>query len=232
MSIQIITKRVSHFEQNARLIIDTNTNQSMLVDPGADAEILFNLLGDSTLTTIFLTHCHIDHAGGVQALLSLIEHHKLPKPTLLYHSNEIIIGEHIDVFATQYGFSAADYQNPPKPDQLADDLTELTLGSSTFKILFTPGHAPGHLALYYDQDDFSLSGDYPETLHCNRLLIAGDTLFQGSIGRTDLPMANHDQLIDSIKTQLLTLPETTLVCPGHGANTTIATESQTNPFLH
>ena len=232
MSIQIITKRVSHFEQNARLIIDTDTNQSMIIDPGADSETLFNLIADTKLTTIFLTHCHIDHAGGVKSLLALIEHHNMAKPTLLYHSNEIIIGEHIEIFATQYGFSAADYQNPPQPDQLADNLTTLSLGSSTFKILFTPGHAPGHLALFYDQDDFRLTGDYPETLQCNRLLIAGDTLFQGSIGRTDLPMANHDQLINSIKSQLLTLPKTTLVCPGHGPNTTIENEAKSNPFLN
>jgi len=232
MSLVVTTKRVSHFDQNARIITDTTTNETMIIDPGADADLLFDMVSATTVTMIVLTHCHIDHAGGVTRLLELFDQAKRKKPQVFYHSKDIIIGEHLEEFAKNYGFSDKEYQNPPHPDQLMDSLSSITLGTKTFTIYFTPGHAPGHIVLYYDNDDFKLAGDYSETLHCNRLLIAGDTLFQGSIGRTDLPMANHSDLINSIKTHLLSLPKTTLVCSGHGPNTTIAQETATNPFLN
>ena len=232
MSLTVTTKRVSHFDQNARIITDLTTNESMIIDPGAEADLLFDMVSATTVTMIVLTHCHIDHAGGVTRLLELFDHANRKRPQLFYHSKDIIIGEHLEEFAKNYGFSATDYQNPPHPDQLMDSLSSIKLGSKTFTVYFTPGHSPGHIVLYYDNDDFKLAGDYSETLDSNRLLIAGDTLFYGSIGRTDLPMGNHSELIQSIKTQLLTLPDTTLVCAGHGPNTTIGNEAHSNPFLN
>ena len=97
------------------------------------------------------------------------------------------------------------------------------------KLLFTPGHSPGHIALYYGEKDFKLDKQTQDNY--SGVLIAGDTLFYNSIGRTDLPMSNHEDLIQSINNQFFTLPDNTLVCPGHGPNTSIQHEKTSNPFL-
>ena len=232
MSLIIHTHTVSHFEQNARIIHDPETNEAIIIDPGAEETLLFEATKNYSVTTIFITHCHIDHAGATTKLLNCFKNNNKPLPNVIYHSNEIIVGEHIEIIANQYGLPQGIYENPPKPGQLADSLNSISVGSHELKLLFTPGHAPGHIALYYPNDTFSLQGSYSEKLDCKHLLIAGDTLFAGSIGRTDLPLANHDQLISSIQSQLLSLPENTLVCPGHGPNTTIKNEKEANPFLN
>lgn len=231
MPITVKTVVVSDFEQNARIIIDKDSNEAMIIDPGSNTQYLYDLSENYTVSKIVLTHCHIDHAGGVKSLCKLFENSGKKAPDLLYHSNEMINGEYIETIANHYGLSANDYQNAPQPTETLDNKDYITLGKSQFKCLFTPGHSPGHIALYYDQDDFLLEGKFTEDKQCNYLLIAGDTLFNSSIGRTDLPMGNHEQLIESIKTQLLTLPGDTLVCPGHGPNTTIQHEAFSNPFL-
>lgn len=231
MSLVVHTVCVSPFDQNARVLLDNQTMEAVIIDPGADVDKLFELIKEYRTRAIFLTHCHLDHAGGVQALLELYDQHSIDRPTLIYHSNEIIIGQHIETFGLQYGFSSTDFQNTPPPDQPAETIAELNLGDYTFQLLFTPGHSPGHVALYLPSGPFTLTGTFPDMFDCNSLLIAGDTLFSGSIGRTDLPMGNHEQLLSSIRSQLFTLPDTTLVCSGHGPNTTIGHEKSTNPFL-
>ncbi|RAP30771.1 MBL fold hydrolase [Candidatus Marinamargulisbacteria bacterium SCGC AG-343-D04] len=203
----------------------------MIIDPGANTDHLFELSDPYDVTMIVLTHCHIDHAGGVKHLRQLFKEHGKKEPSVLYHSQEIIIGEYIETIALQYGLSPTRYQNAPSPDEILDNKDVIELGDSRFKCLFTPGHSPGHVALYYENDDFLLEGKHADDKQCNHLLIAGDTLFYGSIGRTDLPMGNHEQLLESIRTQLLVLPEDTVVCSGHGPNTTIRHEKLTNPFL-
>ena len=231
MTLAVTTCIVSHFEQNARVVCNQDDNTAMIIDPGGSEQVLFDLVRDKTVELIVLTHCHIDHAGAAKRLLVLFDQANLPRPKVAYHSKEIIVGEHIETYGQMYGFSASDYENAPEPDLLLDDRDTVSLGSAEFRVLFTPGHAPGHVALYYEPDSFSLAGEFSEALDCRHLLIAGDALFSGSIGRTDLPLGNHGQLIESIKTQLLTLPDDTLVCSGHGPNTTIRTERESNAFL-
>ena len=231
MTINIHTIVVSDFDQNARIITDDLSMTAMIIDPGADVETIFEYCRTYSVETIFLTHCHIDHAGGVQNLCNLFTNHQLEVPSVMYHSSEIIIGEYLEQSALQYGFSIQDYKNPPKPSLLADNESIYSIGSHDLTLLFTPGHAPGHVSLYYPSSDFTLSGAYSDTYDCNSVVIAGDTLFAGSIGRTDLPLGNHNQLIESISSKLFTLPNDTLVCPGHGPNTTIGQEKRTNPFF-
>lgn len=119
--------------------------------------------------------------------------------------------------AMMFGLSAKDYQDCPEPDQYLQDGDELLVGNFKIKALFTPGHSPGHLS-------FFIAGERPT-------VISGDSLFKGSIGRTDLPGGNHRLLIKSIENKLLTLPENTIVLPGHGPDTTIFNEKNRNPFL-
>ena len=124
---------------------------------------------------------------------------------LIKSSNEI---------AQLYGFT--DYEMSPLPKKFLNEGDTLEFGNSQFKILFTPGHAPGHISLYSEKDG---------------LLISGDVLFNNSIGRTDLPGGNYDLLIESIKNKILTLNDNTIVYCGHGPSTTIGNERLNNPFL-
>jgi hydroxyacylglutathione hydrolase len=217
---------VSHFEQNCRLIIDETTSQITIIDPGNDVDIILAEcnLSKFTIQHVILTHCHLDHGGGVKHLiseLSKISQH----PTLYYHSKDQLLADHIQDTATRYGLSG--YDNVPKTTTFLDDLKTIDIGSSTAEIRFTPGHAPGHIVLFFNSGTHHL-----ETQSTTQpILIAGDTLFRQSIGRTDLPFGNPDQLLESIQSQLFTLPDDTIVLPGHGPNTTIGFEKLNNPFF-
>ena len=213
---------VSEFEQNARVVVDNATNKAMIIDPGADIETIYNSCKHCFIEFIFLTHCHIDHAGGVKELLEKLKTTSNPLPKLAYHSNETPLANYIENIATMYSLSSKKYQNAPAFDIDLKNETTLTLGNSEFEIIFTPGHAPGHVCLYYNKPSFNLYNTFSDKLNCNHLLIGGDTLFLGGHGRTDLPYCNHEDLITSIKSKLLCLPDDTLICTGHGENTTVA----------
>ena len=231
--MQIITRIVSHFQQNARVIKDTETKKSCILDPGASAfELVEDALRDGyDIESIFLTHCHIDHGGGVKGVLRKIEAKGLNKPALYFHSDGQLLADNIESYGTLYGFTSQDYENIPKPDHDCRYLETFSIGNLSAKVLQTPGHAPGHVSLYFDVTSWSMSGDYAEPNKAAPILISGDALFRGSIGRTDLPGADHTTLIDSIKNELLPLPENTIVLSGHGPNTTIEMEKRNNPFL-
>ena len=160
-----------------------------------------------TLQAIWLTHAHFDHIGAVEDIKAV---HDVP---VLLHPDDKIVYDN--------AYKAAMLWEIPftQPTAETTDLAArqtLTLADTDVHCLFTPGHAPGHIAFYIPSQAF---------------VLAGDALFQGSIGRTDLPMGNHQQLIDSIKTKLLTLPDDTAVYPGHGPQTTVGFEKTHNPFL-
>ncbi|MSR89082.1 MAG: MBL fold metallo-hydrolase [Candidatus Margulisbacteria bacterium] len=214
----IKTQMVSHWEQNARVLIDPIMKHAVIVDPGAAGDVLLNLAEPSVnqVTDIFITHCHIDHAGGVKALLELFDHKGLPRPRVAYHTEGQFLGDRIDMQSISMGLPSGQYQNVPKVDLDLKGLTSFSVGSVTGKLLYTPGHAPGHVALYFESV---------------QSVIAGDALFRGSIGRTDLPGGDYELLIRSIKNELLTLPDETKVLSGHGPDTTIGNERRRNPFL-
>lgn len=153
------------------------------------------------------THCHLDHVLGNKWFY---ETHGTP---LHIHVKE----EPVLKLAPEYGqLWGMPFQNYTGPLHFLQEGEVVKIGNDSLRVLFTPGHAPGHICFYCEQQHF---------------VISGDTLFRGSIGRTDLPLGDYNTLIRSIRTQLLTLPDDTVVYPGHGPATTVGEEKASNPFL-
>ena len=225
--ITVKTILVTPFGQNCRVVSDSVNNTCFVVDPGGDVDLILTYLNDNSLQveSVFMTHAHIDHIGGVKALLS-----SLPNTPRLFGSDiEKDMRSSIEAQASMFGVSG--FNNAPEPTDYLADGDSFEFSDISGEILFTPGHSPGHLSLYFSEDNFS---DYPwkeDSETTAPLLIAGDALFQGSIGRTDLPGGDYNTLINSIKNKLLVLPENTVVLSGHGENTTIGVEKASNPFL-
>ena len=209
MPLTLQTYTVGPLMENAYLLVDEDSSRAVLIDPGDEPERLLYALESQalTLSAIWLTHAHFDHIGAIDGILA-----KYTVPVLLHPEDKPLYSN---------AYKAAQLWEIPfvQPSAATVDIEDkqvLTLGNTNVHCLFTPGHAPGHIAFYLPEQ---------------QLLIAGDALFQGSIGRTDLPMGNHEQLIESIKTRLLVLPDDTDVYPGHGEATTIGAEKSYNPFL-
>ncbi|WP_194774366.1 MBL fold metallo-hydrolase [Pararhodonellum marinum] len=200
------------FMENTFVLFD-ESKEALIIDPGCyekeETKILTDFILAEALKPVKLinTHCHIDHVLGNAFVKS---HFKLP---LWMHAFEVPVLKSVSSYASNYGFPA--YQDS-EPDFFFKDGDTLKFGNTTLEILWVPGHAPGHVVLY-DADSLSC--------------ICGDTLFQGSIGRTDLPGGNHETLIKAIKEKLLTLPEEVTLYPGHGAETTVGAEKKFNPFV-
>ncbi len=229
----IKTFTISHFDQKARVLIDTQSKKACIIDPGASVEMLYDATepGTNSLESIFLTHCHIDHGGGVKPLLDLLQSKNIKTCPHYYHSEEKTLARSIEFSRKNYGLPAQ-YFNVPSPTEYLDDKDFFSIGESKGRCLFTPGHAPGHVALYFEKQMIRLIENNKTTDIETPLLIAGDALFKGAIGRTDLPFGDHDTLLKSIKEKLFTLPEETIVLAGHGPNTKIGVEKKTNPFFN
>jgi glyoxylase-like metal-dependent hydrolase (beta-lactamase superfamily II) len=153
------------------------------------------------------THCHIDHVLGNKFIFD--QYGLKPK----FHQGELPLLEAVIGYAPSMGFR---YDPSPVPDEFLPEEGSIHFGNTELKLIFAPGHSPAHLCFYDVKDN---------------LLVGGDVLFRGSIGRTDLPGGNFSQLIDNIEQKLFALPDDCTVYPGHGPETTIGHEKQTNPFL-
>ena len=201
------------FQENTYVVYD-ESKECIIIDPGCynaqEQEELKSFINEKELTPVKLinTHCHIDHILGNQFVA---EKWNLE---LYMHKLDIPLLENGEEIGKMYGFE--EYKGSPFPKHFLDEKDELTFGNSKFDILFTPGHAPGHICLYNKE---------------NNLLVAGDVIFQGSIGRTDLPGGNHETLINSIITKLFPLPNSTQIFCGHGPSTNLGYEKEHNPFL-
>ncbi len=199
---------VGPLAENPYLVRCTSTNEAVLIDPGDEAPMLLRAIADSgaTVKAILLTHAHLDHVG---ALTDMRE--ALGVPVYLHSADDALLAE-AHIHWLRFGKSIAPVA--PAEHALAPGNT-LTVGDGVLDVLYTPGHTQGGVCFYSAPD---------------ALLIAGDTLFRRSVGRTDLPGGNTRQLIASIHSQLYTLPDETVVYPGHGGATTIGEEKQFNPF--
>lgn len=203
MNLQAFT--VGPLQENCYLLSDAG--QAVLIDPGDEAERLLGALGGLELTAVWLTHAHFDHVGAVADVLD-----RFPVPVYL-HPADLPLLRNAALSAAYFGLTLRQPEVEPLPLAHAQVLNVGGLGATC---LYTPGHAPGHVAFYVPAAGF---------------VLAGDALFQGSVGRTDLPGGDPAQLIRSIEQELLSLPDETVVYPGHGPATTIGAERRTNPFL-
>lgn len=210
--LQITTFVLTPFSQNTRILADRSSKAAVVVDPGGEVAILTEFLQANSLTCkeIWLTHSHIDHCGGVAELL------RSTSAKLLGHKDEQFLRAHVREAAMMFGLSPNEYENCPEPDQYIAEGDELRLGDSTFRVLFTPGHSPGHVSFYNAAEGF---------------VVSGDALFRGSVGRVDLPGSDGPTLRRSIREKLATLPPETRVLSGHGPDTEIGIELRSNPFL-
>ena len=226
--LKVITIPVTDFIQNSRILVDEESSEACVIDPGGEVEKIFSVIKELNLniSKLVMTHAHIDHIGGVAPLLRLFDDSG-QKPVLYGHRVEKEMRQSILMQCEMFGVSG--YENAPEPDVYSDDGDLVKIGRYEGKFLFTPGHAPGHLALYFEKLDWK-SGNSQEVVR-SPVLIAGDTIFESSIGRTDLPGGNFETLIDSIKSKILTLPDETAILPGHGPDTNVGREKNQNPFL-
>ena len=200
------------FQENTYILYD-ETKQAVIIDPGcydeAERQKLADFILKNNLIPVKLinTHCHLDHVFGNGFVA------KKYNLQLETHQNEVMVLDSYMGVAIMYNLSA---QPSPQPSVFLTEADVIQFGNSSLSILFTPGHSPGSLTFYSSSQNF---------------IIAGDVLFYGSIGRTDLPGGHHQTLIESIQSQLLTLTDLTEVYSGHGPSTTIGFERKHNPFL-
>jgi len=201
--------RVGPLQCNCSILGDETSLEAIVVDPGDDIPTILSVLDKHNLTVkqIVITHAHIDHIAGAQRLK------RLTGAPILYNQNDLPLVKMMDVQAGWLGIPTPEVL---PPDDTLDDGKRIAIIGLTGSILHTPGHTQGSVCLY---------------LPDQTLLLAGDTLFAGSVGRTDLPGGDTTQLIASIHDRLLTLPDDVTVIPGHGPRTSIGAERDSNPFL-
>ncbi len=202
---------VTPFQQNCTILFDQDTKEGVIVDPGGDVETILQTVkeNDLKLLEIWLTHGHLDHAGGAMELkealgLDIVGPHRDDEPLL----------NALEEQANRFGVPMS--VRNAVPDRWLEDGDKVSFGEHEFEVYHTPGHAPGHVIFYNRQQKFA---------HL------GDVLFSGSIGRTDLPGGNHDQLLESIKTKVYPLGDDVGFICGHGPGGQIGNERRTNPFL-
>ena len=192
---------------NCYILWDEDSNQGVIIDPGDDAETILKVIKNLGIEIIFIlaTHGHFDHVGAVAPLKKEL------KAEFLAHKDDFFFIEDGENAARRWGIEIA---QPPKPDRYIEDGEKIKVGNYELTVIHTPGHSPGGVSFLF-----------------NRMLFGGDTLFQGSIGRTDFRKGSFEDLAKSIKTRLYTLPDDTIVYTGHGPVTTIGDEKRYNAFV-
>lgn len=198
---------LGNFAVNNYLVHAEGSNQAILFDAGEDPAPILEKIAELGLKLEYLvnTHGHGDHIAGNQIIVdetgAKLLIHQLDQPYLS------------DPYLNLSAYFGVEITSPPA-SRLLQDGDKIHLGEIEFQVLHTPGHTPGHISLWYEKHAF-----------------VGDVIFQGSIGRTDFPQSSSQQLIQSIRQRIYTLPDPTVLYPGHGPNTTVKTEKESNPFV-
>jgi glyoxylase-like metal-dependent hydrolase (beta-lactamase superfamily II) len=195
---------------NAYLVADSETKEAVVIDPAWDGQIILEAAGQRgwRIAHLWYTHAHFDHIGGAGAIADALN----PLPLVALHPNDHVL------WRAGGGGAVFGFNIDPGPEPTIDFYQGqiLRLGSVEFEVRFTPGHTPGHCILYVASE---------------KVCFCGDLIFSGSVGRTDLPGGNWEQLVESIKTQVFTMPDDTRLLSGHGPATTVRDEKMNNPFV-
>ena len=201
---------VTPFEQNCTLLWCPETMKGAVIDPGGDIDTIIKAAEENgvTIEKLLITHAHIDHAGGAGELAE-----RLGVPIEGPHKDDDFWIQGLPQQSAEYGF-------PPAkifvPERWLEDGDTVSVGNMTLNVIHCPGHTPGHVVFFYPDENVA---------------IVGDVLFQGSIGRTDFPKGNHQDLLDSITQKLWPLGNDVTFIPGHGPASTFGNERQSNPFV-
>lgn len=202
---------VTPFQQNCSLVYDDAAKIGAIVDPGGDVPRILEAIAKSgvRIEKILLTHGHIDHAGGAAELRDALK-----VPIEGPHMEDLFLLEALPESGAKYGMMGV---RTVQPDRWLKEGDTVTVGGLKFAIYEAPGHTPGSVVFFNDE---------------NRFALTGDVLFQGSVGRTDVPRGNHQTLIRSIREKLLPLGDDVVFLPGHGSPSSIGDERRNNPFLN
>ena len=208
--LEIIPLVLGPVGTNAYLVGDPKSNSAVVVDPAWDGEFIHEEANQRGwhIDQIWLTHAHFDHIGGIDGLVKAIQ----PAPKIALHPADLPLYS-VQGGAALFGMRV---KQGPEPNIRVKHGYNLTLGERVFEVRHCPGHTPGHVVYYCAVE---------KTMFC------GDVIFWGGIGRTDLPGGDYETLINSIKTQILSLPNDTRLLSGHGGETTVGIERRDNPFL-
>ena len=208
--LEIVSFTLGPAQTNAYLVADSETKEAAVIDPAWDGHLILAKAQKRgwRIAHLWYTHAHFDHIGGAGAIADALN----PLPLVALHPNDHVL------WRAGGGGAIFGFDIDPGPEPTIDFYQGqiLRLGRVEFEVRFTPGHTPGHCILYVSSVDVCL---------------CGDLIFAGSVGRTDFPGGNWDQLVESIRTQVFTMPDETRLLSGHGPETTVGEEKRNNPFV-
>ena len=202
--------QVTPFQQNCSIVVCEASRRAAIIDPGGDVERIIEAVTElgATVEKVLLTHGHLDHCGGAR---EIAEYYGVPITGP--HRDDLFLLEQLPEQSKRFGFGNAQAFTP---ETWLDEGDTVTVGQETFEVFHCPGHTPGHIVFFNN---------------ANRLAFVGDVLFAGSIGRTDFPRGNHDDLVRSVKQKLWPLGDDVTFVPGHGPVSTLGHERRTNPCV-